>query len=97
MEQTVAVSHGHVSNLYPREYASFEPNRELFSRVAEATGGSIDPKSVAEVFDPRGEKVTYHEELWTRFVWAALAVFILDLLLRRVRLFDRKFVVARRA
>jgi len=97
VEQTVAVSHGHVSNPYPREYASFEPNRELLGRVAETTGGSIDPKSVAEIFDPRGEKVTYHEELWTRFVWAALAVFVLDLLLRRVRLFDRKFVVARRA
>ena len=96
-EQTVAVSHGHVSNPYPREYASFEPDRELLGRVAEATGGAMDPKSVAEIFDPRGEKVTYHEELWSRFVWAALAVFVLDLLLRRVRLFDRKFVAARRA
>ena len=43
-------------------------------------------------FDPQGEKVTFHEELWPRFIYAAIAVFLLDLLVRRVRLFDRKFV-----
>lgn len=96
-DKTVAVSHGHVSNPYPREYASFEPDREALARMAEATGGVLEPKTTAEVFDPKGEKVTYHEELWPRFVWAALGVFLIDLLLRRVRLFDRKFVAARRA
>jgi hypothetical protein len=34
--------------------------------------------------------VTYHEDLWPRFVSAAIVLFVLDLLLRRVRLFDRK-------
>lgn len=96
-DKTVAVSHGHVSNPYPREYASFEPDRDMLARIAEATGGAIEPASPAAVWDPQGEKVTYHEELWPRFVWAALGVFLLDLLLRRVRLFDRKFVAARRA
>jgi Ca-activated chloride channel family protein len=42
------------------------------------------------VWDPAGESVTYHEDLWSRFITAAIVVFLLDLLLRRVRLFDRK-------
>jgi hypothetical protein len=88
----VAVSYGHVSNPYPREYASFEPDLGAMEKAAVATGGSVDPPTVAAVFDPAGEKVTYHEELWPRFVYAAIAVFLLDLLVRRVRLFDRKFV-----
>ena len=88
----VAVSYGHVSNPYPREYASFEPDVPTMEKAAAATGGALDPPSVAAVFDAAGEKVTYHEELWPRFIYAAIAVFLLDLLVRRVRIFDRKFV-----
>jgi hypothetical protein len=53
------------------------------------TGGAVDPEARA-VFDPAGEKVTYHQDLWPRFIFAAIAVFLLDLFIRRVRLFDRK-------
>jgi uncharacterized membrane protein len=88
----VAVSYGHVSNPYPREYASFEPDLVTLEKAALVTGGTVDPPTVAAVFDPQGEKVTFHEELWPRFIYAAIAVFLLDLLVRRVRLFDRKFV-----
>jgi hypothetical protein len=84
----VAVSFGHVSNPYPREYATFEPDLVTLERVATATGGSRDPAAVAAVFDPAGEKVTFHEELWPRFIYAAIVVFLLDLLVRRVRLFQ---------
>jgi hypothetical protein len=52
----------------------------------------VDPKTVGAVFDPAGEKVTFHEELWPKFIYAAMVVFLLDLFVRRVRLFDRKFV-----
>jgi len=86
------VSYGHVSNPYPREYASFEPDLASMEKAALATGGVVDPPTVAAVFDPAGEKVTFHEELWPRFIYAAIAVFLLDLMVRRVRLFDRKFV-----
>ncbi len=88
----VAVSFGHVSNPYPREYASFEPDITTLEKAAVATGGGLDPRDVAAVFDPAGEKVTYHEELWSRFIYAAIVVFLLDLFVRRVRLFDRKFL-----
>ena len=42
------------------------------------------------VFDPAGETIRYHQDLWPRFIMAAVAVFLLDLLVRRVRIFDRK-------
>jgi secreted protein with Ig-like and vWFA domain/uncharacterized membrane protein len=91
--EPVAVSYGHVSNPYPREYARFEADRALLAQAANAGGGRVDPQPL-EVLDPRGEKVERSEPLWSRFVWLALGLFLIDLLLRRVRLFDRK-VVAR--
>jgi Ca-activated chloride channel homolog len=92
----VAVSYGHVSNPYPAEYASFEPDRSVLERAAAVTGGVADPDAAA-TWAPAGEKVTFHEDLWPRLVGAAIAVLILDLLLRRVRLFDRKFLPKARA
>ncbi len=86
---TIAEGYGHVTNPYPREYLALEPDVASLRRVAEATGGRLDPDAKAP-WDPGGESVTYHEDLWPRFVGAAVILFVLDLLLRRVRLFDRK-------
>jgi hypothetical protein len=49
----------------------------------------VDPAPPV-LFDPAGESIRYHEDLWPRFVAASIALFLLDLLVRRVRLFDRK-------
>jgi Mg-chelatase subunit ChlD len=84
-------SYAEVSNPYPREYASLEPDVERLSRVALSTGGVVDPKP-AVVFDPKGEKIVYREPLWSRVLMGSIVLFLLDLLVRRVRLFDRKFV-----
>jgi uncharacterized membrane protein len=92
--QPFASSFGHVSNPYPREYGRFEPDIELQARAAAAAGGTLDPDP-AKVFDPQGEKIIYYRPLWSRFVLAAIVVFLLDLLIRRVRLFDRKFLPRR--
>jgi hypothetical protein len=86
---TVAEGYGHVTNPYPREYLALSPDIASLRRVAEATGGRIDPDAKLP-WDPAGESVTYHEDMWPRFVSAAIALFLVDLLLRRVRLFDRK-------
>lgn len=91
----VGVSYGHVSNPYPREYASFEPDVERLERAALAGGGRVDP-TPAQLYDPGEEKITYYEQLWRNFIYAAIVVFLLDLLVRRVRFFDRKFLPKRR-
>jgi Mg-chelatase subunit ChlD len=86
---TVAESFGHVTNPYPREYLALAPDVATLSHAASATGGSVDAPAAA-VFDPAGEAIKYHQDLWPRFVGGAIALFLVDLLLRRVRLFDRK-------
>jgi len=86
---TVAESFGHVTNPYPREYLALAPDVATLAQAAAVTGGSLDPSPLA-VFDPAGEVIRFHEDLWPRFVGAAIALFILDLLVRRVRLWDRK-------
>ncbi|HEX2671960.1 MAG TPA: hypothetical protein VHM25_13850, partial [Polyangiaceae bacterium] len=90
----LAMSYGHVSNPYPREYASFDPDLERLARAALAGGGSVDPVP-AKVFDAAGQKIVSYRPLWNRFVLAAIVMFLLDLLVRRVRLFDRKFLPKR--
>ena len=86
---TVAESFGHVTNPYPREYLALAPDIPTLTKAATATGGGVDPAPAA-VFDPAGEAIRYHQDLWPRFVAAAIAIFLLDLLVRRVRIFDRK-------
>jgi Ca-activated chloride channel family protein len=87
--RTVAESFGHVTNSYPREYLALAPDVATLAHAASATGGALDPEPSA-VFDPQGEVIGYHQDLWPRFVGIAIALFFLDLLARRVRLFDRK-------
>jgi len=88
----VAESYGHVTNPYPREYLALAPDAVTLARAAEVTGGKLDPV-LKEVFDPAGQTITYHQDLWSRFIIAAIFVYLLDLLMRRMRLFDRKKTV----
>jgi hypothetical protein len=92
----VASSSGHISNPYPREYAAFKPDELTLERAALATGGFFNPQDRSSLFSPDGEKITFHEELWSRLVMLAMGIFLVDLLLRRVRIFDRKFRPRRR-
>jgi len=85
----VAESFGHVTNPYPREYLALAPDIVTLSRTALVTGGRMDPE-VKSIFDPGDEKIRYHQDLWSRFIGAAIAVYLLDLLIRRIRIFDRK-------
>jgi Ca-activated chloride channel homolog len=91
---SVATSYGHINNPYPAEYARFEPDRATLERVAQSTGGKVSPDMKA-VFDPEGETIAYHEDLWPRMVMASLALFLIDLFIRRVRIFDRKVLPKR--
>ena len=93
--RTIAESHAHLENPYPREYMTLEADEALLARAAEVTGGSAEPTPDV-LFDPQGEEITHHEELWPKLLYLALVLFVLDLLLRRVRLFDRRFRAAPR-
>jgi secreted protein with Ig-like and vWFA domain len=89
------VSYAEVSNPYPREYATLEPDVERLSRLVQTTGGSIDPDPHA-VFDPGRERIVYREPLWSRALGVAILLFLFDLFVRRIRLFDRKFLARAR-
>ncbi|MFO0559776.1 MAG: VWA domain-containing protein [Polyangiales bacterium] len=88
--RVIAESHGRINNPYPREYAVLEPDRETLVRLARSTGGRVDP-TPPQLFDPMGERITEVQPLWRYPVMGAIAILLLDLLLRRVRLFDRHF------
>jgi hypothetical protein len=90
-QRPAGVSYAEVGNPYPREYASLEPDVERLGRVALSTGGVLDPEP-SRLFDAMGEKIVYREPLWSRALGAAIGLFLLDLLVRRVRIFDRKLV-----
>jgi Ca-activated chloride channel family protein len=92
-EATVAESFGHVTNPYPREYLALAADVTTLAHAATATGGALDP-APSTVFDPAGEVIRYHQDLWPRLVGAAIALMLFDLLVRRVRLFDRKRTAA---
>ncbi len=81
----VAHSQAQVSHPYPAELAAREPDRALLERASALTGGrALDV--AADLFDPADERVVAQRELWPELVLAALALFLVDLLLRRVRL-----------
>lgn len=82
---TIAVSLGSVSYPYAREYEFVEPNFDRLRRAAEIGGGTTDP-DVEVLFDPQGEQVKYRRALWPYFLVIALALLMLDLALRRIRL-----------
>jgi hypothetical protein len=85
----IAESNGQVTNPYPREYLAFAPDKATLEKAALVTGGSMNPEPAA-VFNPGSEMVKFYEDQWPKFVFAAIACFFLDLLVRRVRIFDRK-------
>jgi hypothetical protein len=88
--KAVGVSFGHVSHPYPLEYASFEPDLERLELAARGGDGLVDPEPAA-LFDPGDERIEFQEPVWQRFIQWALGLFLFDLLLRRVRMFDRGF------
>ncbi len=86
---SIASSFGSVTYPYPDEFLTFEPTPELGRRAAALTGGTVDPTPEA-LWDPNGEEIEYRRELWPYALFAALALFFVDLLFRRVRVMSRK-------
>jgi len=84
----VAESTGTLSLPYAREYLALPADEALLERVARTTAGRVRP-SAAQLFDPGSQKVTFNRELWPGLLWVMLALLLLDVASRRVRLFGR--------
>jgi secreted protein with Ig-like and vWFA domain len=81
----VAESSGTLSLPYPREYLALPPDEPLLRQIVAVTGGTFGPAPAA-LFQPGDEKVRWHRELWPWALWAAAALLLVDVALRRVRL-----------
>ncbi len=68
---------------YPSEYRFTRANLPLLTRIAETTGGKLNPPPV-EVFRPVAREGRSVRDLWRTFLWLALALLLVDITLRRV-------------
>ncbi len=68
---------------YPSEYRFSRANLPLLTRIAETTGGKVEP-SPAEAFRPVAQVGRSVRDLWRSFLWLALALLLLDITVRRV-------------
>ncbi len=73
---------------YPTEHAGGAPDTAVLRHLAERTGGRVDP-SPAHLFDAGGATVDERTPQWHLPLYLALVLLVLDVLLRRVRLYGR--------
>jgi Ca-activated chloride channel family protein len=88
--QLLATSRAQLGHPYPPEYDPRPPDLERLTRLAELGGGSALATPEA-LFEPGAQRLESRTPLWPWLVGLAIGLFLLDLLLRRVRLFDRDF------
>ncbi len=89
--QVVAESTGAVALPYPAEYLRSTPNLEPLQQAAIITGGATRPKA-SEIFARAGESIKYHRDLWPYVLMVVAMLFVIDVFLRRVRLFGYRSV-----
>ena len=82
----IAISNGTLTWPYPDEYLTLNPNEKLINKTAEIGRGEVNP-TIERLFDPEGEKVKRKAELWPWFLFGVLAVFVLEILTRRLRFY----------
>jgi uncharacterized membrane protein/uncharacterized protein YegL len=72
---------------YPDEYHFYPPNFQVLRDVSSITGGVYQPAG-PEIFDTNGETVNVHTRLWPALASLALVLYLADVFLRRLRLFE---------
>ena len=72
---------------YPDEYHFYPPNFQVLRDVSSSTGGVYQPAG-PEIFDAKGETVSVHTKLWPLVASIALGLYVVDVFLRRLRLFE---------
>lgn len=73
---------------FPTEHLLGEPDLGAVRLVSEATGGLLEPTD-AQIFDNEGRTIEAREPRWPLPLYLALALLLLDVLLRRVRLYGK--------
>ncbi len=68
---------------YPPEYRTTRANGLLLNQIAAMTGGKVDPTAL-EVFRPLDKPIESRLELWRILLWAAVVLWLLDIITRRV-------------
>lgn len=81
----VATSKTDVSYPYPLEYLIVNPNTDLLKTAVTLTGGYHEAP-LQQLFDPGKDKAISRSKNWPFFIYFAIFLFLLDLVLRRVRL-----------
>ncbi len=69
------------------EYRFRAPDEPRLHTIADATGGFWQP-TAAQLSNTSGEHRATRRPLWPVFLWTALGLWLLDLALRRVRVFE---------
>lgn len=76
---------GGVANPYPPELLHHGVQAKLLRQVAARSGGRVQVRP-EQVYEAQGEQLKSHRELRLRVILAALALLLVDVFLRRVRL-----------
>jgi Ca-activated chloride channel homolog len=71
---------------YPEEYHFYPPNIEALQNISQETGGKFQP-TAEEIFNTSTEVTVVPVELWQYFTFLGLLLYMVDVYLRRVRLF----------
>src|SRR5262245_46143254 len=89
--RTVGADSGGASRViaysYPDEYHFYPPNTELLRSISTETKGRFQPRP-PDIFDPNGETTALPTPIWPYLAGLALVLYLTDVLLRRLRLFE---------
>jgi hypothetical protein len=80
-----------VSRPYPAEDLKSTPDLSALKQAALITGGAAQPKA-ADVYARAGESIQFHKDLWPYVLMVVAKLFVVDVFLRRVRLFGYRAV-----
>lgn len=89
--KVVAESMGAVSLSYPTEYLRTQTNPAPMKHAATVTGG-FDQVEPDRAFAPLGESIRYTEDLWPWILLFVAGLLVVDIYLRRVRLFGYRTI-----
>ncbi|MFH0901718.1 MAG: VWA domain-containing protein [Pseudomonadota bacterium] len=89
--RVVAESVGTAGLPYPAEYLRSSPHLEPLRQAGTITGGLAEPSPEA-LFAQHKKPIRYHRPIWPFHLLAASALLVLDVFLRRIRLFGYRRV-----